>query len=150
MKSIIAGIIILASAAVPVSASASLTMRFECPEQTAQQSQAPELSGSWDMVMDVGGTPSFGLLSVGRSGPELAGSITLNAGVAVVRSLKLEDRTVAMVVVTGEGEVRFDGTLASDGRRMCGIVTYHGGQKLPMIAQKRPDRVSRRNEQASR
>lgn len=76
----------------------------------------------------------------------MAGSIALNAGVAVVRSLKSDGHAVAMVVTTGEGDVRFDGSLASDGKRMCGIVSYHGGQKYEMIAQKRPDRDRRRSE----
>ena len=146
MKQIIAGLV-LASLAVPAAATETASMQFTCNQPAAQQGQAPELPGQWDLVMDVGGTPSFGLLSVGRSGPEMAGSIALNAGVAVVRSLKLDGRAVAMVVVTGEGEVRFDGSLAADGRRMCGIVTYHGGQKYEMVAQKRPDRASRRGQQ---
>lgn len=136
----------LASAVAPAAAREAVNMSFKCSASAKAPSQSPELTGQWDMVMDVGGTPSFGLLSVGRSGPELAGSIALNAGVAVVRSLKLDGQAVAMVVVTGEGDVRFDGSLASDGKRMCGIVTYHGGQKLEMVAQKRPDRVSRRSE----
>ncbi len=145
MNRIIAGMA-LASAAVPAAASETVNMRFECPASTTKPSQPPELSGQWDMVMDVGGIPSFGLLSLGVSDKRLAGSIALNAGVAVVRSLTSDGRTVAMIVSTGEGDVRFDGSLASDGRRMCGIVSYHGGQKLEMIAQKRPDRGSRRSE----
>ena len=117
------------------------TMRFECAEPVAAPAQVPDPSGSWDMVMDVGGTPSFGLLSVARAGVDLAGSIALNAGVVVVRSLKISaDRTVAMIVASDEGDVRFDGELAPDGKRMCGIVSYHGGQKLEMVAQKRPAR----------
>jgi len=145
MKRIIAGLA-LASAAVPAAANEPVNMRFECRTPTARPSQPPELPGLWDILMDVGGNPSFGLLSVGRSGTELAGSIALNAGVAVVRSLKSDGQTVAMVVTTGEGDVRFDGSLASDGKRMCGIVSYHGGQKYEMVAQKRPDRERRRTE----
>jgi hypothetical protein len=145
MNRIIAGIA-LASASVPAAASEAVNMRFECPASTTKPSQPPELSGQWDMVMDVGGIPSFGLLSLGVSDKRLAGSIALNAGVAVVRSLTSDGRTVAMIVSTGEGDVRFDGSLASDGRRMCGIVSYHGGQKLGMIAQKRSDRGSLRRE----
>ena len=146
MKWIVVGLA-LASAAVPAgAASQPVNMRFECRASTAKPSQPPELPGLWDIVMNVGGNPSFGLLSVGRSGTELAGSIALNAGVAVVRSLKSDGQAVAMVVTTGEGDVRFDGSLASDGKRMCGIVTYHGGQKFEMIAQKRPDRERRPSE----
>jgi hypothetical protein len=145
MNRIIAGVA-LASAAVPAAASEAATMRFECPASTTKPSQSPELSGLWDMVMDVGGVPSFGLLSLGMSGTELAGSLALNAGVVVVRSLTFDGQTVAMIVASGEGDVRFDGSLASDGKRMCGIVSYHRGQKFEMIAQKRPDRGSRRSE----
>ena len=145
MKRIIAGLVVALSA-VPAAAIDVAAMKFECRRSTTTPVQTPELPGLWDMVMDVDGRPSFGLLSVGRSGPDLAGSISLNAGVAVVRSVKLDGGTVAMVVVTGEGDVRFDGTLASDGKRMCGIVTYHGGQKLAMVAQKRPSPPIRRSE----
>ena len=144
MKNIIVGIL-LAAAAVPAGATEIVSMRFNCPS-SPRDGQTPEMPGTWDLVMDVGGIPSFGILSVGRSGQDVTGSITLNAGVAVVRSLKLEGRAVAMVVVTGEGEVRFDGSLSGDARRMCGIVTYHGGQKLQMVAQKKPDRVPRPNQ----
>ena len=121
-------------------------MRFDCLAPTARPSQPPNLAGLWDMVMDVGGVPSFGLLSLGMSGTELAGSLALNAGVVVVRSLTFDGQAVAMIVASREGEVRFNGSLASDGKRMCGIVSYHGGQKFEMIAQKRPDRGGGRRE----
>ena len=135
----------LAGAALLAAGSEAATMNFECPAPAAAVGQPPELAGQWDMVMDVGGTPSFGLISLGRSETKLAGSIALNAGVAVVRSLTLDGQAVAMIVATGEGEVRFDGSLAADGKRMCGVVTYHGGRKYQMVAQKRPDRVSPRS-----
>ena len=134
----------LAGAALLAAAREAATMRFECPAPTAASGQPPELAGQWDMVMDVGGTPSFGLISLGRSDAKLAGSIALNAGVAAVRSLTLDGQAVAMIVSTGEGDVRFDGSLAADGKRMCGIVTYHGGRKYEMVAQKRPDRAGPR------
>ena len=145
MNHIIAGVA-LASAAVPTAASEAATMRFECPASTTKPSRPPELAGMWDVLMDVGGVPSFGLLYVAMSGSELAGSLALNAGVVVVRSLTFDGQAVAMIVASREGEVRFDGSLASDGKRMCGIVSYHGGQKFEMIAQKRPDRGSGRRE----
>ena len=145
MKLMIAGMA-LAFSAVPAAATETAPMQFGCNQPASQPGQPPELAGSWDLVMDVGGIPSFGLLSAGRSGQDYAGSIALNAGVAVVRSLKLEGRAVSLVVVTGEGEVSFDGTLAPDGRRMCGIVNYHGGEKYRMVAQKRPDRGTPRRQ----
>lgn len=147
MKRIIAGLV-LASAAAPAAASESVDMRFACPAATSTPTQPPELAGLWDALMDVGGTPSFGLLSVGMTGSELGGSLALTPGVVVVRSLKSDGRIVAMVVASREGDVRFDGSLTPDGKRMCGIVTYHGGQKFAMIAQKRPDRTSARSEPA--
>ena len=121
-------------------------MRFECRAAITKPSQSPELSGLWDVLMDLGGVPSFGLLSLGMSGTELAGSLALSAGVVVVRSLSFDGQTVTMIVASREGDVRFDGSLASDGKRMCGIVSYHRGQKFEMIAQKRADRGRGRSE----
>jgi hypothetical protein len=145
MNRIIAGIA-LASVAVPAAATEAVDMLFECPASTASPSQRPDLAGLWDLLMDVGGVPSFGLLSVAMSGTELAGSIALNAGVVVVRSLTFDGQAVTMIVASREGDVRFDGSLGSDGKRMCGIVSYHGGQTFEMVAQKRPDRGSSRAE----
>jgi hypothetical protein len=136
----------LASAAVPAAASEVVAMRFECRASAGKPNQAPQLAGLWDVLMDVGGVPSFGLLSVAMSGTELAGSLALNAGVVVVRSLTLVNQSVTMIVASGEGDVRFDGSLASDGKRMCGIVSYHGGQKFEMVAQKRAGREGARSE----
>lgn len=145
MKRIIAGVA-LASVAVPAAASETVDMRFECRAPTTKPSQPPEFSGLWDVVMDVGGVPSFGLLSVGMLDAGLGGSLALTPGVVVVRGLKSDGQTVTMIVASREGDVRFDGSLTSDGKRMCGIVSYHGGQKFGMVAQKRPDRGSRRSE----
>jgi len=144
MKRIIAGAI-LASAPVPAAASEAVAMRFECRASTTT-AQSPGLAGLWDVLMDVGGVPSFGLLSVGTSGTGLAGSLALSAGVVVVRSLANDGRAVTMIVASPEGDVRFDGSLAGDGKQMCGIVSYHGGQTFEMIAKKRPDRASGRRE----
>jgi len=145
MNRIIAGVA-LAIAAVPAGASEAATMRFECPAPITKPSQSTDLSGLWDVVMDVAGVPSFGILSLGTSGTELGGSLALSAGVVVVRSLSIDGQTVTMIVASREGDVRFDGSLASDGKRMCGIVSYHRGQKFEMIAQKRADRGRGRSE----
>jgi hypothetical protein len=139
MNRIIAGVA-LATAAVPAAESEGATMRFECRAPITKPIQSTDLSGLWDVVMDVAGVPSFGLLSLGTSGTELGGSLALSAGVVVVRSLSLDGHKVTMIVASREGDVRFDGSLASDGKRMCGIVSYHRGQKFEMIAQKRADR----------
>lgn len=137
----------LAMASVSANAAEAISMRFECRHaEGATASSSPELSGLWDVLMDVGGVPSFGLLSVAVSGKTLAGSLSLNAGVVAVRSLERDGSAVSMLVASGEGDVRFDGSLAADGKRMCGIVSYHQGQKFEMIAQKRPDRRSAQSE----
>jgi len=57
-------------------------------------------------------------------GTELAGSLALNVGVVVVRSLRFDGQTATMIVASGEGDVHFDGSLASDGT-LCGIVSYY-------------------------
>jgi hypothetical protein len=43
-----------------------------------------------------------------------------------------------MVVASREGDVRFVARLTDGGRTMQGIVEYHGGARLPMIATRRP------------
>lgn len=126
----------------PAMASEIAAMRFDCRSAAGEKRTTPALSGQWDVVMDVGGTPSFGLLSIGPSDGTLAGSLALTQGVVVVRNLTLDGGTVAMVVASREGDVRFDGVLAADGRRMCGTVSYHQGRRFEMVAQKRPERAA--------
>ncbi len=134
--------LMLAWVALPAMAQAAVTMQFECRHDGAEQGdRSATLAGTWDMVMDVGGIPSFGQLSLALADGKLTGSLSLNAGVVVVRSLVSDSGAVTMVVASQEGDVRFDGMLNGDGKRMCGVVSYHGGQKLEMVAQKRPERV---------
>ena len=134
--------LMLAWAALPAVAQASVTMRFECRHDgAAQEDRSEALTGTWDIVMDVGGIPSFGQLSLALADGRLSGSLSLNAGVVVVRSLVSDRGAVTMVVASQEGDVRFDGILNRDRKRMCGVVNYHGGEKLEMVAQKRPDRA---------
>ena len=137
MKRILSGLALICLA-VPAAATEAVSMRFACSGSPDDKSHSLELRGQWDLVMDVGGIPSFGLLSAGQSG-QLAGSIALNAGVAVVRTRSLKGKTVAMAVVTGESNFLFDGNLASERRRMCETGTYHSGRRLEVVAQRRPD-----------
>lgn len=98
----------------------------------------PDLHGSWDFYMDVGGSPSFGVLSVGWVDGRYGGTLSpVSTAPVVIRSLTQTGRTIRMVVATREGDVTFDGALSGAGNRMCGIVAYHGGQRVPMVAQKR-------------
>lgn len=100
---------------------------------------APNLHGNWDFLMDVGGTPSFGLLSIGLVDGGYGGSLTpVRTAPVVVRGIKVTGSRIHMVVASREGDVLFDGQLSAKGDRMCGTVTYHGGGTFPMVAQKRP------------
>lgn len=98
----------------------------------------PDLAGLWDVYMDVGGVPSFGLLTIGRLDGRYAGTLTpVRTAPVILRSLSVSGSKVRMVVGSGEGDVTYDAALSGAGDRMCGIVAYHGGQLLPMVAQRR-------------
>ena len=100
---------------------------------------APNLHGNWDFLMDVGGTPSFGLLSIGLVDGGYGGSLTpVRTAPVVLRRITLTGNSIHMVVASREGDVLFDGRLSAKGDLMCGTVTYHGGETFPMVAQKRP------------
>ena len=116
------------------------------PSDTAgAPASEPELSGLWDFYMDVGGVPSFGLLTVGRLDGRYAGTLTpVRTAPVVVRSLKVSDRKVQLIVGSGEGDVTYDAVLSGAADRMCGTVTYHGGLLYPMVAQRRPQRPPER------
>jgi hypothetical protein len=108
-------------------------------EATAAGAEVPNLHGTWDFLMDVGGTPSFGLLSIGLVDGGYGGSLTPVATAPVVlRKITVSGTSIRMVVASREGDVVFDGRLSAKGDRMCGNVTYHGGRTFPMVAQKRP------------
>ncbi|MCJ8157274.1 hypothetical protein [Sphingomonas sp. LaA6.9] len=139
MKRIIAGVA-LAFAAVPAAASEPVNMRFECGAGAATTGgEAPNLHGNWDFLMDVGGEPSFGLMSIGFVGNAYGGSLTpVRTAPVVVRTITLTGNSIHMAVASREGDVLFDGTLSAKGDRMCGTVTYHSGRSFPMVAHKRP------------
>jgi len=132
--------IALASAALPAAASEPVTMRFECAARAATVGgEAPNLHGNWDFLMDVGGDPSFGLMSIGFVGDAYGGSLTpVRTAPVVLRAITLTGNSIHMVVASRDGDVLFDGTLSARGDRMCGTVTYHGGRSFRMVAQKRP------------
>ena len=56
----------------------------------------------------------------------------------MLRNIKLTGNNIHMVVASREGDVLFDGKLSAKGDYMCGTVTYHEGEKFPMIAHRRP------------
>lgn len=139
MKLIIAGVA-LASAAVPAAASEAVDMRFACGAGAATAGgEAPNLHGNWDFLMDVGGEPSFGLMSIGFVGAAYGGSLTpVRTAPVVLRTITLTGNSIQMVVASRDSDVMFNGTLSAKGDRMCGTVTYHDGRTYSMVAQKRP------------
>ncbi|WP_242774618.1 hypothetical protein [Sphingopyxis sp. YF1] len=129
----------LASSAV-VAAQPAPSIAVNCNTEAATpRSEAPNLHGNWDFVMDVGGTPNFGLLSIGFVGNEYGGSLALSLTAPVVlREVALTGNSFRMTVASSEGNVQFEGVLSARGDRMCGTVIYHDGSSFPAVAQKRP------------
>lgn len=123
-----------------VAAQAPTSIAVNCGAGAAAAgAEAPNLHGNWDFLMDVGGEPSFGLLSIGFVGDAYGGSLTpVSTAPVVLRKITLTGNSIHMAVASREGDVLFDGTLSAKGDRMCGTVTYHGGRTFPMVAQKRP------------
>ena len=132
--------IFVAPAAVAAQPATSIAVNCGAGAGTATAGgEAPNLHGVWDFLMDVGGTPSFGLLSIGLVDGGYGGSLTpARTAPVVLRRIILTGDSIHMVVASREGDVLFDGRLSAEGDRMCGTVTYHGGRTFPMVAQKRP------------
>ena len=105
----------------------------------AEHGETPNLHGIWDFLMVPRGIASFGFLSIGFVGAEYGGSLVpVRTAPVVLRKIILTGRRIQMIVASGEGDVRFDGSLSAKGDLMCGTVTYHAGESFPMLAQKRP------------
>ena len=105
----------------------------------SSSSGVQNLRGTWDFLMDVNGTPNFGLLSLGLVGNDYGGSLALWATAPVVlREFTVTGSNFHMAVTTPDGDVLFDGVLSAKGDRMCGMVTYHGSRKFAALARKRP------------
>lgn len=100
--------------------------------------EAPDLAGQWDFLIQVGSTPSPGLLALGPMDGAYAGSLTpYRTNTLAIRRLTLDGGAVNMSVASREGEVLFEGRLTGNPDTMCGTVLYHGGQKLQMVAVRR-------------
>jgi hypothetical protein len=128
------------TAPVAVDAQPVMSIPVNCGAGAATaDGEAPNLHGNWDFLFDAGGTPNFGLLSIGFVGADYGGSLTpVGTAPVVVRKITLTGNSIHMAVASREGDVLFDGTLSAKGDRMCGTVTYHNGRTFPMVAQKRP------------
>ncbi|HRN52162.1 MAG TPA: hypothetical protein PK788_01570 [Gemmatimonadaceae bacterium] len=98
----------------------------------------PDLQGLWDFTMCVGERTSPGFLALGPVEDGWAGSITMYlTSTLAVRRFSVEGDSLRMVVASREGDVTFRARLSDDGRTMEGIVEYHGGARLPMVARRR-------------
>lgn len=129
---------IAAPAATAAPLEASITVNCGTQSATAGD-EAPNLHGNWDFVMDFGGTPNFGLLSIGFLDNAYGGSLSLwMTAPVVLREVNVTGGQFRLVVASPMGDVFFDGTLSAKGDRMCGTVTYHDGHSFPALAQKRP------------
>ena len=123
-----------------VAAQPATSIVVNCASGTAAVAgEATNLHGNWDFLMDFGGAPNFGLLSIGFVNDAYGGSLALwMTAPVVVRKITLTGSSFHMVIASSEGDVLFNGILSAKGDRMCGTVTYHGGRTFPALAQKRP------------
>jgi hypothetical protein len=123
-----------------VAAQSAMSIAVNCGAEAATAGgEAPNLHGNWDFLMDVAGTPSFGLLSIGLVDGGYGGSLApVRTAPVVLRRITLSGDSIHMVVASRDGDVLFEGRLSAEGDRMCGTVAYHGGRTFPMVAQKRP------------
>lgn len=135
-----------AALTVPAAATAQAgpSIAVNCgPDEAHLQPGATNLHGYWDFLMDVEGTPSFGLMAIGLVDGAWGRSLTPSRTAPVVlRRIALAGRNIHMEVATSGGDVRFDGKLSVEGDRMCGTVTYHDGRLFTMLAQRRPSAYS--------
>jgi hypothetical protein len=115
-----------------------------CAKPLAAQG-APDLQGIWDFTMRAGERTSPGFIALGPVDGGWAGSITMYlTNTLAVRRFTVEGDSLHMVVASREGDVTFHALLSEDGREMRGIVEYHGGARLPMVALRRPQPIAPR------
>lgn len=102
---------------------------------------APNLAGVWDFESYVNGGVSTGEIAIGPVGDgAYAGSITpAQTNTLAITRLTTNGGDVRLAVWSPEGEVVFEGKLADAGKTMCGVINYHGGQRVDMIARQRPN-----------
>lgn len=104
----------------------------------AARADGYDLQGLWDFTMRQGERVSPGFFALGPVEQGWAGSITMYlTNTLAIRSLTVVQDSVRMVVASREGDVRYLARLTNDGRTMEGIVEYHGGLRLPMVATRR-------------
>lgn len=110
-----------------------------------QAQGGPDLQGLWDFTMRVGDRTSPGFLALGPVEGGWAGSITMYlTNTLAIRRFIVAGDSLTMVVASREGDVTFRARLSEDASTMQGIVEYHGGARLPMVAVRRAQPVAPR------
>lgn len=130
-----------AAAQYPCAAQPAAPLALSCDAGVAAAADAEpaNLHGHWDFLMVPRGQASFGLMSIGFVGADYGGSLApARTAPVVLRNIEVTGNAIRMTVASREGDVLFDGKLSAKGDFMCGTVTYHGGERFPMIAHKRP------------
>lgn len=111
-------------------------------QSTRPAPAGPDLQGLWDFTMRAGDRMSPGFFALGPVGQNWAGSITMYlTNTLAIPVLTVSGDSVRMVVASREGDVVFRARLSQDGQSMEGIVDYHGGARLPMVATRRAQPV---------
>jgi hypothetical protein len=104
-----------------------------------------DLQGIWDFSMRAGERTSPGFFALGPVDEGWAGSITMYlTNTLAIRRFTIQGDSLRMVVASREGDVTFRARLSANADTLQGIVDYHGGARLPMVAIRRPQPVSPR------
>lgn len=121
-----------------VALAATLLASGTASAQSTTPAGSHDLQGLWDFTMRAGERTSPGFFGLGPVEQGWAGSITMYlTNTLAIRSLTVVGDSVRMVVASREGDVVFRARLLDNGRTMEGIVDYHGGARLPMVATRR-------------
>jgi hypothetical protein len=125
--------------------SAAATPPTQAAAPASTRAGGPDLQGLWDFNIRAGERTSPGFFALGPVERGWAGSITMYVtNTLAIRAFTVEGDSVRMVVASREGDVLFRARLTDDGRTMEGIVEYHNGARLPMIAMRRAQPVAPR------
>lgn len=96
---------------------------------------ARDLSGDWRFRVEVSAERvTHGAFRLERAPAGYVGVLTTNRGdnQLPVQSFTLTGANVAMVVISPDGTVTFEGRLSDDAAAMNGTMIYHNGQRYPM------------------
>ncbi|MBA3854275.1 MAG: hypothetical protein C0503_07655 [Gemmatimonas sp.] len=127
-------------AAAPLGAQATrATAPAAAANATSVGLRSVDLQGIWDFTMRVGERTSPGFIALGPLDGGWAGSITMYVtNTLAIRRFTIEGDSLQMVVASREGDVTFRARLSANADTLQGIVDYHGGARLPMVALRRP------------